>query len=89
MTKFKNIVEKLKTKFKWFKGFFEEGTNQSMMRLCILMLVGGGIIIVAVAVFVQLDGGHYGLELATLGILGKGYQKTQELKHTKTDGEDI
>lgn len=65
---------------KFFGGFFETKSAQSMMRLCTFSLVWGGISIVAVAVFLDLSGGHYGLELAALGILGKAYQKTQEKK---------
>ena len=50
-----------------------------------MSLVWGGMFIVAYAVFNELSGAHYGLELAALGVLGKAYQKAQELKN-KSDG---
>lgn len=62
-------------------GFFTEVNGAlSMMRLLSFMLVAGGIIIVAAAVWFKLDGGHYGIELAVLGVIGKGYQKRIETK---------
>jgi hypothetical protein len=62
------------------KGFFQEKSQQSMMRLCTLILVCSGILITATAVIFSLDGGYYGIELAALGILGKSYQKGVENK---------
>ena len=62
----------------YLKGFFLEDSKQSMMRLMSLLLVCSGILVVLIAVIFQLDGGHYGLELAILGVLGKGYQKKIE-----------
>ena len=62
-------------------GFFKDDKGQkSMMRLCTFMLVLSGIIIVGGSIWFKLDGTHYGLELAALGILGKSYQKGQETK---------
>lgn len=52
-----------------------------MMRLCTLLLVCSGIFITWMAVAFELDGGHYGLELSALGVLGKAYQKTKENVH--------
>jgi len=61
------------------RQFFTESNGQlSMMRLLSFMLVLGGILIVAIVVWFKLDGGHYGLELAVLGVIGKGYQKKIE-----------
>ena len=63
------------------KGFFSTDSVQSMMRLCTFVLVISGILITATAVVFQLDGGYYGIELVTIGILGKGYQKNIENKN--------
>jgi len=60
-------------------GFFTESNGErSMMRLLSFILVCAGVIICAAAVWFKLDGGHYGIELAVLGIIGKGYQKKIE-----------
>ena len=66
---------------KKIKGFFQEQSDLSMMRLCTLILVCSGIFITWMAVAFELDGGHYGLELAALGVLGQAYQKTKENVH--------
>lgn len=63
---------------KKLSGFFKEKSDLSMMRFLSLSLVWSGIIIVGLAVWFKLDGAHYGLELACLGVLGKAYQKTKE-----------
>jgi len=65
---------------KFVGGFFQTNSAQSMMRLCALSLVWGGMFITSLAIFLELSGAHYGLELAALGILGKAYQKTKEKK---------
>ena len=63
------------------RQFFTESNGQlSMMRLLSFMLVFGGIIVVGICVWFKLDGAHHGLELAVLGIIGKGYQKKIENK---------
>lgn len=63
------------------RQFFTEANDRlSMMRLISYTLVLGGVIIVGVCVWFKLDGGHYGLELAVLGVIGKGYQKKIEEK---------
>ncbi len=62
-------------------GFFTElNGERSMMRLLSFILVVSGVLIVGGAVMFGLNGGHYGLELAILGIFGKGYQKGIETK---------
>ena len=58
----------------------DDSGNLSMMRLCTIILVISGVLITATAVVFKLDGGHYGLELAALGVLGKYGQKTIEKK---------
>lgn len=63
------------------RQFFTEANGElSMMRLLSFMLVVSGIVVVSVAVWFELDGGHYGIELAVLGVIGKGYQKKIEEK---------
>ena len=60
-------------------NFFKDNAgNKSMMRLCTFILVSCGCIITGGAVWFELSGGHYGLELAILGIIGKSYQKGKE-----------
>lgn len=59
-------------------NFFRNGTKESMMRLLSLLLVVSGIIIIYLAVLLEKEGAHYGLELAILGVIGKGYQKNIE-----------
>lgn len=67
------------SRFKTFiSNFFKNDTSESMMRLISFLLVVSGIFIVAMAVGLDLNGGHYGLELAILGVIGKGYQKRIE-----------
>lgn len=69
-------------------GFFTESNGErSMMRLLSFILVASGVLIVGAAVMFGLNGGHYGLELAILGIFGKGYQKRIETKPEKHDVE--
>ena len=63
---------------RFIAGFFKNDSAQSMMRLLSFLLVVFGLIIVWVAVYLELSGAHYGLELACLGVLGKGYQKGVE-----------
>lgn len=66
-------------KLKIFIGnFFRSDSKESMMRLLSFLLVRSGILIIGMAVYFQLDGAHYGLELAILGVIGKGYQKRIE-----------
>jgi hypothetical protein len=50
------------------------------MRLCTFVLVYGGFLLSAVLLWFNKEGSHYGLEFAGLGLLGKSYQKNQELK---------
>ncbi len=68
-------MKQLKT---FILNFFRSDTRESMMRLISWSLVYSGIIIVGMAVYLKLDGAHYGLELAILGVIGKGYQKRIE-----------
>ena len=70
-------MKRLKT---FIANFFRNGTKESMMRLISLLLIVSGITIILLAVLLEKDGGHYGLELACLGVLGKGYQKSIEKK---------
>lgn len=70
-------------------GFFTESNGcRSMMRLLSLILVCAGCIIVAGAIWFKLDGAHYGLELAILGVIGKGYQKNVEVKNKPNETTD-
>lgn len=63
-------------KFRTFiANFFRSDAKESMMRLVTLLLVLGGIGVIYMAVALKLDGAHYGLELAILGVIGKSYQK--------------
>jgi len=63
------------------RQFFTEANDRlSMMRGLSFLLVASGIAIVFICVWFELDGGHYGIELAVLGVIGKGYQKTKEIK---------
>ena len=63
-------------KFRTFiANFFRSDVKESMMRLVTLLLVLGGIGVIYMAVALKLDGAHYGLELAILGVIGKSYQK--------------
>jgi len=62
----------------FISNFFRVGTKESMMRLISLTLVVSGITIIAIAVCLEKDGAHYGLELAILGVIGKSYQKGVE-----------
>ena len=68
-------MKKLKT---FIANFFRSDSKESMMRLLSFSLVYSGIIIIGMAVYLGLDGAHYGLELAVLGVIGKGYQKNIE-----------
>jgi hypothetical protein len=52
-----------------------------MMRFLSLLLVVSGIVVVYLAVLLEKEGGHYGLELSILGVIGKGYQKRIEKKY--------
>jgi len=70
----------INTLFDFIGGFFRDDKPQSMMRLCTFILVYGGYTLTLTAVLLQLDGGHYGLELAALGLLGKYSQKKQEVE---------
>lgn len=70
-------MKRLKT---FIANFFRSDTKESMMRLVTLLLVLSGISIIGLAVWFKLDGAHYGLELAILGVIGKGYQKNIENK---------
>jgi len=64
------------------RQFFTEANDRlSMMRGLSFLLVASGISIVSVCVWFKLDGGHYGIELAVLGVIGKGYQKKIEDKN--------
>jgi hypothetical protein len=63
------------------RQFFTEANDRlSMMRGLSAWLVISGTIIVVLCVLLEKDGGHYGVELAVLGIIGKGYQKKIEEK---------
>lgn len=62
-------------------NFFRDGEKESMMRFLSLLLVVSGIVVVYLAVLLEKEGGHYGLELAILGVIGKGYQKRIEKKY--------
>lgn len=68
-------------KFKTFiANFFKSDSKESMMRLVAFILVTSGIGVIFMAVGLELDGAHYGLELAILGVIGKSYQKGIEKK---------
>ena len=71
--------------FNWIAGFFEEDSQQSMMRVCTLILIVWGCKICD-------DNPEHamtGLEMIGAGLLGKGYQKWQEgKKNKKQDGKD-
>lgn len=69
------ILLKLKT---YIANFFRSQSKESMMRLLSFLLVVSGIVIIYLAVLLEKEGGHYGLELAVLGVIGKGYQKNIE-----------
>lgn len=64
----------------YIANFFRTDSLESMMRLLSFILVLSGISIIVMAVYLELDGAHYGLELCILGIIGKGYQKNIEKK---------
>ena len=66
------------------KEFFQDDKGcLSMMRLISYTLVVSGVLIVGICVWFKLDGAHYGLELAVLGVIGKGYQKKIEEKPSR------
>lgn len=68
------------------RQFFTEANDRlSMMRLISLLLVISGCLIVAGAIWFKLEGAHYGLELAILGVIGKGYQKNVEIKKNENE----
>ena len=64
----------------YIANFFRNDSRESMMRLVTFLLVTSGIAIIAMAVYLEKDGAYYGLELAVLGVIGKSYQKGQEVK---------
>lgn len=73
----------LKKFMRFVANFFITDSKESMMRLISLILVISGICIVYTAVLLKLDGAHYGLELAVLGVIGKSYQKGKEIEQNK------
>lgn len=62
--------------WEWFKEFFNAYSVESMMRLLNFMCVFSGNAIIWFCALTNTIGfAHYGLELAILGVLGKGYQE--------------
>lgn len=84
-----SIVKYFKDKRTFIGNFFRSDSRESMMRLCTFLLVTSGIAIIAMAVYLDKSGAHYGLELAVLGIIGKSYQKGQETKSLPSKKEEI
>lgn len=78
----------IKRGIKWFKGFFEEGTPQSMMRLLAFTVTING----CGLAWVHSDYETLVLGLVTLGLTGKGAQKfienAKKRKDTVPDNPD-
>jgi hypothetical protein len=74
--------------WEWFKRFFSRSSEESMTRLLNFMCVSSGILIILICAIFEIAGyAHYGLELAILGVLGKGYQDYTNYRRNKTDKE--
>lgn len=70
--------------WEWFKRFFNADSVESMMRLLNYMCVRSGLLIIWYCAITETEGyATYGLELAILGVLGKGYQEYNLRKKQK------